>query len=54
MAALEAQCERLKSRLAEVRGTQPANSSDTSGTSSGIYAKETSDIDDLVGDFGFL
>ncbi|EZF35213.1 hypothetical protein H101_01266 [Trichophyton interdigitale H6] len=54
VAALEAQCERLKSRLAEVRGTQPGDSPDASGTTSGIYGKETSDIDDLVGDFGFL
>ncbi|KAM5436427.1 hypothetical protein MferCBS31731_005918 [Microsporum ferrugineum] len=55
VAALEAQCERLKRRLAAIRGAQPEDSPDALGTTSAaIYGKETSDIDDLVGDFGFL
>ncbi|KAF3480222.1 fungal specific transcription factor domain-containing protein [Arthroderma uncinatum] len=54
VAALEAQCERLKNRLAELRGSQPGDSPDSQGTTNAVYGKETSDIDDLVGDFGFL
>ncbi|KAK2873924.1 hypothetical protein FQN49_001995 [Arthroderma sp. PD_2] len=54
VAALEAQCERLKGRLAELRGNQAGGSPDSTGTTNAVYGKETSDIDDLVGDFGFL
>lgn len=68
VASLEGYCERLEKRLREVRrrkqmlamtgGYGMPESSITSisvdGQSPSAHRKEVSDIDDLVGDFGFL
>lgn len=62
VSSLEAQCERLEKRIQEVRQQQhdPAyttgatTSSPLMGSGARAHQKEASDIDDLVGDFGFL
>lgn len=69
VASLEGYCEKLERRLAEMRRqhAQGSNSSDgqempqsvitafaAQNSSSKAHRKEVSDIDDLVGDFGFL
>lgn len=68
VASLEGYCERLERKIREVRRRQQAlatgdtgviqESSITSislgGTGEKAHRKEVSDIDDLVGDFGFL
>ena len=66
VAALESACERLQQRIAEVRAArgpdgQIQGSSSPPGSSGGRprgvsrrQKQEASDVDDLVGDFGFL
>lgn len=59
VAALEAQCDRLQKRIEGVRRQQQNTFSAGSppavpNTGRSTYRKEASDIDDLVGDFGFL
>jgi hypothetical protein len=65
VASLEARSERLERRLAEVKGRQSRKTSvvmmnagatqgSLPGLPKGANKKEMSDIDDLVGDFGFL
>ncbi|KAI1935673.1 hypothetical protein LOZ66_005213, partial [Ophidiomyces ophidiicola] len=54
VASLEAQCERLEARLAaRLAGGDGAGDSD-GGEAAPARRRETSNIDDLVGDFGFL
>ncbi|OKL59935.1 hypothetical protein UA08_04593 [Talaromyces atroroseus] len=69
VASLEGYCEKLEKRLAEIRRKQVQASHNSDGqelpqssitafaaenSSSRAHRKEVSDIDDLVGDFGFL
>jgi hypothetical protein len=68
VASLEGHCERLEKQLAEIRrrkqmlapsGGEPAAESSITSISAenkgpAAHRKEVSDIDDLVGDFGFL
>lgn len=68
VASLEGYCERLESRIADLRRRKESLSTDESGyvrqssitsrssadTVGQAHRKEVSDIDDLVGDFGFL
>jgi hypothetical protein len=62
VSSLEAQCERLEKKIEEVRRQQQSSaviegaitSSPLMGSGIKAHRKEVSDIDDLVGDFGFL
>ncbi|KAA8644583.1 fungal specific transcription factor domain-containing protein [Aspergillus tanneri] len=68
VASLEGYCERLESRIAELRRRKGQLHADESGfvressitaasppdSHGQVHRKEVSDIDDLVGDFGFL
>jgi hypothetical protein len=70
VASLEGYCEKLEKRLAELRRRKEAQGSNTNSgqevpqssitafaaenSSSRAHRKEVRDIDDLVGDFGFL
>lgn len=68
VASLEGYCERLEKEIAQLRRRQKASSPDGTGatlessitaipcvgTVTEAHQKEVSDIDDLVGDFGFL
>ncbi|KAL4896725.1 fungal-specific transcription factor domain-containing protein [Aspergillus ambiguus] len=67
VASLEGYCERLEKRIAELRRRKESLAADGAGfvressitsnssdSASHTHRKEVSDIDDLVGDFGFL
>ncbi|KAI1953797.1 hypothetical protein LOZ57_000138 [Ophidiomyces ophidiicola] len=54
VASLEAQCERLEARLAARLLSSTAGAGAGDADQPAAHRRETSNIDDLVGDFGFL